>query len=308
MNLSIVVPVYNSEAILSSLVQEINKQVTFVEQFELILVNDCSPDASWREIERLQRDYSFIKAINLMKNFSQHNAIMAGVAESKGEVVILMDDDLQHNPSDLKKIYDQIVVEGFDVCYTKFNTKHHTRWKLLGSWFNDRVANLLINKPRDLYFSPFKGMTRQVAELITQYKGPYPYIDGLLLSVTNNISYVEVQHHERMIGEGNYNLIKSISLWTKMATGFSVMPLRFATYTGAILSIFSSLFIFFLVAQKFLVDKMPDGWSTIVVLVLFFGGVQLFSIGIIGEYIGRIYLNINGKKQYIVRDVIDSDK
>lgn len=306
MDLSIVVPVYNSSNILPEFVDEVKKEIKFVDKFELILVNDNSPDSSWDKIKELQKKYPFIKGLNLMKNYSQHNAIMAGIGESVGDIVVIMDDDLQHSPSDIVKIFSKIKNDNYDVCYTKFGEKKHTNWKILGSWFNDKIANILINKPKKLYLSPFKGMSRQVADLIVDYEGPYPYVDGLILSVTDNITYVEANHNERYSGEGNYTLIKSISLWTKMATGFSVLPLRFATYVGSLVSLISLLAIVYFILQKILIDRMPDGWSTIVVLVLFFGGLQLFTIGVIGEYVGRIYLNINSKKQYIVRDKVSS--
>ncbi len=166
------------------------------------------------------------------------------------------------------------------------------------------VANLLVRKPKELYLSPFRAMTKQIKDLIVNYDGPYPYVDGLLLSVTSKISVVEVEHNKRFEGEGNYNFVKSISLWTKMATGFSVLPLRIATYLGIFISLSAFLLLAIFILQKFIYDAMPDGWTSIVVLILFFGGVQLFTIGIIGEYVGRTYLNINKKAQFIVREKI----
>ena len=147
-------------------------------------------------------------------------------------------------------------------------------------------------------------MTKQVNDFIVDYDGPYPYVDGLILSVTNHITYIEVEHHKRFEGEGNYTLRKSIALWTKMATGFSISPLRLATYMGLSLSFLSALLLILFIIQKFVYDAMPNGWTSITVLILFFGGVQLFSIGIIGEYVGRMYLRINKKAQYIIREKI----
>lgn len=305
MNLSIVVPVYNSAEILAKLVQVISEEINFVDQFELILVNDNSPDNSWDVIMELKKDYSFIKGICLMKNFSQHNAIMAGLNEASGEVVVTMDDDLQHRPSDIVHLYNKITEEKFDVCYTKFTNKRHHAWKRVGSRFNGFVANMLINKPDDLYLSPFRAVSKKVRDFMVEYDGPFPYVDGLILSVTNKITYIEVEHDSRLVGEGNYTLIKSIALWTKMATGFSISPLRAATYFGAFVSFGAFLLLCIFVIQKLLYDAMPDGWTSITTLILFFGGVQLLSIGIIGEYVGRIYLNINKKSQFLIRDKIE---
>lgn len=304
MKLSICVPVYKSETILEKFVETIEKEVRFVDNLELILVNDCSPDGSWEKIIELKKKYDFIVGVNLIKNFSQHNAVMAGLNEASGDIIITMDDDLQHNPADIVKLYNKIVNEGYDVCYTKFSNREHKNWKVWGSKFNDMVANLLVRKPKELYLSPFRAMTKQIRDLIVSYDGPYPYVDGLLLSVTSKISVVEVEHNKRFEGEGNYNFVKSISLWTKMATGFSVLPLRIATYLGIFISLSAFLLLAIFILQKFIYDAMPDGWTSIVVLILFFGGVQLFTIGIIGEYVGRTYLNINKKAQFIVREKI----
>jgi undecaprenyl-phosphate 4-deoxy-4-formamido-L-arabinose transferase len=304
MKLSICVPVYKSETILEKFVETIKKEVTFVDSYELILVNDCSPDKSWEKIVQLKNKYTFIIGVNLIKNFSQHNAVMAGLNEASGDIVITMDDDLQHNPADIIKLYNKIINEKYDVCYTKFLNREHKNWKVLGSKFNDMVANLLISKPKDLYLSPFRAMTKQVKDLIVSYDGPYPYVDGLILSATNNLGVIEVEHNKRFEGEGNYNFVKSVSLWTKMATGFSILPLRIATYLGIFTALSAFLLLIVFVLQKFIYNSMPDGWTSIVVLILFFGGIQLFSIGIIGEYVGRTYLNINKKKQFIVREKV----
>jgi undecaprenyl-phosphate 4-deoxy-4-formamido-L-arabinose transferase len=285
-------------------VQVILEEINFVESFELILVNDGSPDGSWEKIVELKKKYSFIKGVNLIRNFSQHNAIMAGLNEATGEIIITMDDDLQHNPADIKHIYSKIKDENFDVCYTRFTNREHEKWKQAGSKFNDMIANILIKKPKDLYLSPFRGMSKMVKDQLVKYDGPYPYVDGLILSITRNITVLDVKHNKRFEGTGNYNLRKSVSLWTKMATGFSITPLRFATYFGIVTAFFSFLLLFFYIFQKLIYNSMPDGWTSIIVLILFFGGVQLISIGLIGEYVGRTYLNINKKAQFIIRDRI----
>jgi polyisoprenyl-phosphate glycosyltransferase len=301
--LSIVIPVYNSHSILEELLIQINANVSFLKEFELILVNDCSPDNSWNIISKLCEKYSFLKGINLRKNSGQHNAIMAGLNHTSGDVVIMMDDDLQHSPKYIEELYINIM-QGNDVCYTKFNTKKHKGWKIIGSQFNDYIANILLKKPKGLYMSSFKAISKDIKNEIIKYDGPYAYIDGLILSVTNNINTINVEHHQRYDGEGNYTLISSISLWAKMATGFSILPLRIATYVGGIISFFSFLLLILFVVQKFVYNAMPDGWTSIIVLILFFGGVQLLSIGIIGEYIGRIHLNLNKKAQYIIKEKI----
>jgi undecaprenyl-phosphate 4-deoxy-4-formamido-L-arabinose transferase len=215
-----------------------------------------------------------------------------------------MDDDLQHSPSDIKVIYDELLNSEFDICYTKFEKKFHSRWKIAGSKFNDLVAQMLIKKPKNLYLSPFKGLKRPLVDVMVDYKGPYPYIDGLILSLTDRITTVSVDHHKRYSGKGNYSFKKSLSLWIKMSTGFSLVPLRVATYTGGIILSISFFVILLLLVQKIIYNLMPDGWTTITILLIFFGSLQLLSIGLIGEYIGRIYLKLNQKQQYVIREKI----
>lgn len=304
MELSIVIPVYKSERILPKLLKTIKAEVDFLDSFELILVNDSSPDSSWDVIKKLKEEYSFLVGINLIKNYSQHNAVMAGLNHARGNYVIIMDDDLQHAPSDCKKIYETLKESKSDVCYTSFNSRNHKKWKVLGSKFNNFVASILIDKPSELYLSPFKGFTKQIKDEIIKYDGPYPYVDGLILSITKKISVIKVEHNKRLEGDGNYTFFKSISLWAKMATGFSVSPLRVSTYLGLIISILSFILASFYIIQKIFFDYAPEGWTSIIVTVLFLGGIQLMTLGILGEYIGRIYLKLNGKNQYIVREKI----
>ncbi len=303
MDLSIVIPVYNSEDILPNLVKEIENYVNFIDNFELILVNDCSPDDSWRVIKELKEKYKFIKGVNLRKNAGQHNAIMAGLNNSNGEVIIMMDDDLQHSPSYIKNLYNEIK-NGVDVCYTKFKNKKHKTWKIAGSKFNDLIANVLLKKPKDLYLSSFKSISKDIKDEIIKYDGAYPYIDGLIILTTNNISTIEVKHFDRFAGEGNYNLIKSTSLWLKMATNFSILPLRFATLMGSIISFISFILGTYFIILKLLFDSSPEGWTSIMVVILFLGGIQLISLGVIGEYLGRSYLKLNKKQQFIIKEVI----
>ncbi len=304
MDLSIVIPVYNSANILSELLIQIKKDIQFTKKFEVILVNDCSPDDSWNIIKDLILKYDFLKAINLRKNSGQHNAIMAGLNHTKGDIIVMMDDDLQHSPKYIEELYEQIL-SGFDICYTKFLSSKHRGWKVLGSKFNDTVANILLKKPKGLYMSSFKAISKDILDEIISYDGPYAYVDGLILATTNNITTITVEHKARHDGEGNYNLLSSISLWSKMATSFSVLPLRIATFAGLFISICSFLLGLYFIFAKLFGGSVPDGWTSLIVVVLFLGGIQLLSLGIIGEYIGRSYLKLNGKKQYIIKEIIN---
>jgi glycosyltransferase involved in cell wall biosynthesis len=300
--LSVVIPVYRSEKILPFLVQkslEIAIKLGYVDKFELVLVNDCSPDNSWAVITALANEHSFIRGVCLRRNFGQHNAVMAGLHHATGRFVVIMDDDLQHPPEAIGEIVSALL-GGFDVCYTNYVGRKHALWKVMGSRFNDRVASMLLNKPRGLYLSSFKGIRWEVAQEIIKYDGPYAYVDGLILDITRSITSVQIQHQPRHEGEGNYNLQRSISLWLKMATSFSVLPLRVATLTGFALSFVSALIILFILIEKLLKPDLPRGWASLIATVLFVGGIQTMCLGIIGEYIGRSYLKLNKKPQFVV--------
>jgi undecaprenyl-phosphate 4-deoxy-4-formamido-L-arabinose transferase len=300
--LSIVVPVYSSATILPQLVEQIYAELNnenLSENFELILVNDASPDNSWQVIRSLANTHPFIKGLSLRRNFGQHNAIMAGLNHVSGERIVLMDDDLQHPPRAIGEML-RALDEGYDVCYTKYLNRRHAAWKRLGSKFNNWVATHLLGKPIGLYLSSFKAMSREVAREIIKYDGPYAYVDGLILDVTRSITTIDIEHQSRHEGEGNYNLRRSLSLWLKMATSFSVLPLRLATYAGFMLAALSSVMIVFVIAQKILHPDLPAGWTSLIATILFIGGIQTLCIGMIGEYLGRTYLKLNHKPQFVV--------
>jgi polyisoprenyl-phosphate glycosyltransferase len=301
--LSIVVPVYRSERILPELVRQISAAIDATEldgKWELILVNDASPDGSWNVIRRLASEHANVHGVCLARNFGQHNATMAGLNVSRGNVVIIMDDDLQHPPSSIGALVE-VIHSGSDVCYTRYVGRQHAAWKKFGSWFNDRVASFLLKKPKGLYLSSYKALARNVVREIIRYDGPYAYIDGLILDVTRNITVVPIEHQARHEGEGNYGLRRSISLWLKMATSFSVVPLRLASIGGLTLAAISAVVMIAVVVDKIRHPETQAGWASIATIVLFMGGVQLLCLGIIGEYLGRAYLKLNHKPQFVVR-------
>lgn len=301
--ISIVVPVYRSEKILAQLAAQVlaaMQTAGTADAFELILVNDASPDGSWDVIRELSAQYPFVRGICLARNFGQHNAIMAGLNHARGDVVVVMDDDLQHPPQAIMSLVDA-VRGGFDVCFTTYVDRKHSMWKRLGSWFNDVVASLLLDKPRGLYLSSFKAMQRRVAQDVIKYDGPYAYVDGLILDVTRHVTSVPIVHQARHEGKGNYGLRRSLSLWLKMATSFSIIPLRLASITGLALATVSAFAIVGVIVERMRHPETPAGWASMLAVVLFMGGLQLLCLGVIGEYLGRAYLKINHKPQFAVR-------
>jgi len=308
--LSIVIPVYGSERVLSELVAQIHRVAGSLddvrENYEIIFVCDLSPDSSWQVIQSLSREYPQVHGILLRMNAGQHNALMAGFAQAKGEFIVTMDDDLQHSPADIPLLLQEIK-RGFDVAYARFKKRKHASWKIVGSRINDIVAGYLMQKPKGLYLSPFRAMKAAIRDEITQYRGPYVYVDGLILSVTRNIATVDVDHHDRYAGDSGYSVRKSLSLWLKMATSFSIVPLRITSFLGMCFAGLGFLLAILLVIQRFTLNVMPVGWSSLIVTVLIIGGVQLLAIGMLGEYLGRVLLTINSRPQFVVAETVGLD-
>jgi polyisoprenyl-phosphate glycosyltransferase len=308
MKLSIVTPVYNSEKILPSLaarIDDFTKDNHLAGDFELILVNDASPDNSWQVIKRLSSEYYFLRGICLRKNFGQHCATMAGLKHACGDTVVIMDDDLQHPPEEILNLMREIE-NGADVCYANYKNRRHASWKIWGSKLNDWAVTKLMNKPKGLYLSSFKAISSSVVAEIIKYEGPYTYIDGLILSTTNAIRSIDIEHQTRLEGKSNYNLKRSISLFFNMVTSFSIVPLRLAIYIGFFITIISFILIVFIIIEKLLNPGIAAGWTSLIATILFIGGVQTFCIGMVGEYLGRSYLKINNKPQFVIKEMTDN--
>ena len=274
---------------------------------ELILVNDKSKDKSWEKIVQLTERNEHIKGVSLKKNSGQDNAIMAGLSLAVGEYVVIMDDDLQHSPYDIPKLYEKCK-EGYDICYGLFTNKRQSAWKNIGSQLNDYFAELFLKKPKGLYLSPFKMMHRAVVKEMLQYNGPFPYIDGIILSITSNITQLELVHQKRLLGKSNYSLFRSVSVFLKHVTGYSLYPLRIATIVGLLAASLSFLLGVYFVIDYLSNDAHVEGWITLVLLIVFFNGLILMCIGMIGEYVGRIYLTVTSKRQYVIDKLISQSQ
>jgi len=304
MNLSVIIPVYNSSSIILKLVSKISEEILKIKRistYQIVLINDCSEDSSWSEISKICNQEKFIVGINLMKNYGQHNAIMAGINIAEGDYVITMDDDFQHSPSEISKMLDRME-EGYDVCYTNYKNNKYNAFKIFSSQLNNKISNFLINKPKNIYLSSFKCFTKKICEEIKKYDGPFVYIDGLIFDITKNVSSVDVEHLERMTGNSNYNIFKLISLWLRVLTNFSIVPLRISTIAGFFMTFASFCSILVIVSIKLLNPTIAAGWASIISVLLFFSGLQFIVLGLIGEYIGRSYLNLNKKPQFVVRE------
>lgn len=302
--LSIVVPVYNSEACLDNLIRKLDKALNKI-TYECILVNDGSKDRSWERIRSLASKKKNLVGINLRKNSGQDNALMAGLNCVRGKYTVIMDDDLQHDPQDIPRLLAEIK-KGYDICYANFETKKQAWWKNLGSWFNGKVAEILIKKPSHIYLSPFKIIDSDVVREVVMYKGSSPYIDGILFQYTSNITQIDAVHRERFAGKSNYSLLRSIKVFKRLLINFSTIPLRISSFCGMIFALAAIALGLHFIFDRFALGKVdPPGWTSLVVLLLFLGGMIMMSLGIIGEYIGKVYLNINAYPQYSVKEYLN---
>ena len=300
--ISIIIPVYNGAQSIGRLVDELTGTLTPLYELEIILVNDNSPDDSEAVcISLFEKFPEIVRFFSLAKNVGEHNAVMAGLNQSRGDYMVIMDDDFQNPTSEVVKLLQNAVGKNCDVMYTYYKKKKHSLFRNLGSLFNDKVANFMLKKPKDLYLSSFKVLNRFIVDEIVKYDLPYPYIDGLILRTTDKIAAVEVEHHERETGKSGYTFRKLVRLWMNMFTNFSILPLRISVLLGTMVSTIGLILAIIIVIEKFSNPDLPVGYASVMTAVLIFAGIQLVSIGVIGEYVGRIFLSQNKKPQYTIR-------
>lgn len=301
-NFSIVIPVYNSEETIGELTDRLVQTLGSDYNLEIVLVNDCSKDNSEKVcIDLYNRHKPIVKFYSLAHNVGEHNAVMAGLNHVTGDFVVIMDDDFQNPISEAIKLVEYAKNNSYDVVYTYYDRKQHHFLRNLGSKFNDKVANWMLKKPKDLYLSSFKLISKFVVQEIIKYDMPFPYIDGLILRTTNNIGKIKVQHDARSQGKSGYTLHKLISLWLNMFTNFSILPLRLSIIVGFIFAIIGLAFGVYTLLEKLSNPRLPLGFATLAIAIFVFAGIQLISLGVIGEYIGRIKLSQNKSPQFTVR-------
>lgn len=306
MKLSICIPVYNGADKVGTLVEEIIKDYKN-HDIEIVLVNDCSPkDNSAQVCIELAKKYNFVKFIDLRKNSGEHNAVMCALNYCTGDYAAIIDDDLQNPPLEILKLVDE-AQKGYDVVFAKYHKKKHNIFRNFGSKINDIFATWLLEKPKNLYLCSFKLISRPVINEIIKYKGPFPYIDGLILRVTRNFSSVFVEHKSRENGKSNYTLGRLVHLWLSMFVNFSIKPMRLIMGLGFFTMIASLILGIYFVIDKILNPQISVGWTSLATLILFFGGLQSLILGFIGEYIGKNYLDQNGTPQYTVKNEYNTD-
>jgi undecaprenyl-phosphate 4-deoxy-4-formamido-L-arabinose transferase len=308
LGLSIVVPVYRGAATVGLLVDALSK-LHPEGGMEVVLVNDGSPDNSGEVCRALVETAGIpVIAIDHMRNFGEHNAVMTGLRHVSGRYVITMDDDLQNPPEEVIKLYDHARLGNWDVVYTRYAVKQHASWRNIGSRFANRVADWLLDKPRGLYLSSFRCMAAPVVQAVTLYRGPYPYIDGLIMQVTQRIDSIEVAHLPRAEGRSNYNLRRLVLLWLNLATSFSLAPLRLAVIAGLVMALLGAAGAVATIIEALSTDSIPSGWASTMTALLLVGGVQSMVLGVLGEYVGRTFLSANGKPQGTVRTITERSR
>ncbi|MBN1981633.1 MAG: glycosyltransferase family 2 protein [Chitinivibrionales bacterium] len=299
---SIVIPVYNGEKTIAPLTDLLVENLAALYDLEIVLVNDCSPDDSERVCIACHRKYpAIVKFYSLAKNVGEHNAVMAGLNKSRGAYVVIMDDDFQNPVGEVVNMVAYARQNSFDVVYSVYEKKMHSLFRNLASAFNDSVATIMLKKPKDLYLSSFKVLNRFIVDEIIGYNMPYPYIDGLILRTTSNIGTLKVEHQRRREGSSGYTLKKLLTLWMNMFTNFSILPLRIAMLAGFICAIAGFGIGLDALIEKFTNPDLPIGYSLVLFSITFFAGIQLIAIGMVGEYLGRMFLSHNKQPQYSIR-------
>lgn len=306
MKVSFVIPCYRSEKTLDVVVNEINQKMhdLYKYDYEIILVNDCSPDDTRGVIQRLCSENKNIIGIEHAKNFGQHAALMAGFHFVSGDVVVCLDDDGQTPADEVDKLLNKIE-EGYDVVYAEYEDKKHSAFRNLGSNVNRKMTEIMLGKPKELYISSYFAAKRFVIDEMIKYQNAYPYVIGLVLRTTKNICNVKVRHRERLEGTSGYSFKKLLALWVNGFTSFSVMPLRFATYGGSVVAVSGFIYAVYTIIRKIVDPNRIIGWSSTISIMLILGGMILLVLGMIGEYIGRIYISLNNSPQYVIRSVIN---
>ena len=307
MNYSIVIPCYKSSHTIRQVVEEASAEMSRLGRtpYEFILVDDFSPDdgATVMELQALAEQYDFVTAVALAHNVGQHNALICGLNYAEGDVIIFMDDDMQTHPSQLDTMISSLD-DSCDVVYGYYADKKHSGFRNFGSWFTHMSVRILIGKPKDMKTSSFVVMRKYVRDSIIKYPAHYTQMQGLILRTvsTSRIKSVPIKHFDRAYGESGYTLKKLLSLWSNIS-GFSIVPLQVSKRMGVFISICGLLGLIWLLFRKIVSKTKILGWTSTMMTIIFFSGIILLTLGLVGEYVGRMFLTMGNYPQYVVRDI-----
>lgn len=308
--ISIVIGIYNSEKTIEKVINEItdvfDKQQKYC--YEIILVNDNSPDNVYSILKKLAVYNSYIKVINLTKNAGQTNAVIEGYRYATGDYVVEMDDDYQMPAYGIIALVDALIDGDYDVAFAKYPQQKESTFRRFGSWVNSLMTKKMMDRPKDIDINSFFAMRKNIAEGITKYTNNYPYLYGIIFSITKNATNVEIQHRERLYGKSNYTFKNLFGLWLNGFLNFSIEPLRFATKLGLIITVVSFIIAIYLVIQRIVGGTLAIGWTSIMVTIILFSGVQLTVIGLLGEYIGKMFISNSGLPRATIKETINCEK
>ena len=307
--LSFVIPCYRSEKSIGGVIDKIVDTVVKDGRYdyEIICVNDASPDNTLDVLNEIADDNPKVIVIDLMRNFGQHSAIMAGFNYVSGDIIVNLDDDGQTPPEEMFRLIDKIE-EGYDFVSARYPKKKESLFRRFGAWTAKIMAEKLIGKPKNVQINSYCAATRAVIDETIKYRNAFPYVQGLELRITRNITDVEVDHHERETGKSGYSFFKLMTLWMNGFTAFSEKPLRLASIIGVLSAAVGFIFGLVVVIRRLLNPDMPIGYSSIMAVMLFMFGVVFLMLGLLGEYIGKMYMCINNSPQYAIRSVKNKQK
>lgn len=304
---SMVIGLYNSEKTIGAVIDEIKQ--TFEAQseydYEIVLVDDYSPDNVYSLVKKIAKDNKRIKVIHLSKNSGQTNAVIEGYRYATGDFIVEMDDDLQQPAGEILNMLNVLEEGNYDVVFAKYLQQKESLFRRIGSKINNKTSELMIGKPKDIRINSFFVMRKFVKDEMLKYSNNYPYLYGMIFAITKNVTNVVVEHRERTNGKSNYTFRKLLGLWLNGFLNFSVQPLRISIQFGAVISGVSFLVAIALILQRIFFDTKSLGWTSLMVTIIFFAGIQLISIGILGEYIGRLYISTSGLPRSTVKEGIN---
>lgn len=305
MNISAVVPVFNSESSLHELVSRLSPILdALCDRYELILVNDGSEDASWNAITQLTADHSWIRGIDLMRNYGQHNALLCGIRAARQEVIVTLDDDLQHPPEEIPKLLSKLA-EGYDVVYGTSEEKQHNAWRTVASFVTRWTLRSTLGSKVPHDFSAFRALRTQTRDAFEQYNGPFLSIDVLLTWASTRFVSIKVRHDSRPFGASTYTFRKLLSYVPLMITGYSALPLRFASLAGFAFTIFGFFVLVYVLGRYFILGGSLPGFPFLASTIAIFSGVQLFALGVIGEYLAQMHFRTMDRPIYTIRSITD---
>ena len=307
MDLSIVIPLYVSEKTIVPVVEELQQELAciHIENYEIILVNDCSPDNVLAVAKDIARQDKRIKIISLARNSGQMAALMTGYRHTSGKYIVSMDDDYQTPGNEIGKLIEKLEKDDLDVVFAYYPAQKQSRFRLFGSFVHYKMAEIMLDKPKGVRTNSFYIMRKFVRDEIVRYNNNYPYTYGIIFAITSKCGNVDTNHRHRMFGKSNHSFRKLVGMWLNGFLNFSTKPLRVSAFVGFIVAFFAAVGIIWTTIMRILNPEAPLGWASMIIAILFFSGVQLVSIGLLGEYLGRLYVSVSKVPTTVVRETVN---